>query len=81
MTMHRVVAFQSAPGLCPYKDFPAFFEYLAALVSISFIRCFCILNVRRPMAYAAAMQSSPSSDHRPTVQPFPVPVVRIGVCH
>lgn len=32
LAMHRVVAFQSAPGLCPYKDFPAFFEYLAALV-------------------------------------------------
>ena len=32
VAMHRVVAFQSVPGLCPYKDFPAFFEYLAALV-------------------------------------------------
>ena len=48
--MHRVVAFQSAPGLCPYNDFPAVFEYLAAMVRYcsSYMYSVCILQTRIP---------------------------------
>jgi hypothetical protein len=55
VAMHRVVAFQSAPGLCPYNDFPAVFEYLAAMVRYcsSYMYSVCILQTHPTVHHLA----------------------------